>query len=80
MGAVSDFCGEIHQASARIKRAPSGFAWGAFQGASLAKAIGVERVSMLEFGVAGGKGLHALEKIALRLEEMYGVGVGPVRV
>ena len=51
------------------------YAWGALQGASLAKAIGVERVSMLEFGVAGGKGLHALEKIALRLEEMYGVGI-----
>src|SRR5262245_39831350 len=35
-------------------------AWGALQGVNLAKALGLSRVSFVEFGVAGGNGLTAL--------------------
>jgi len=51
------------------------YAWGSLQGISLAKTLGLDRVSVIEFGVAGGKGLIALEKISLKLEQMYGVAI-----
>ena len=51
------------------------YVWGALHGVSLAQALDVERVSVIEFGVASGHGLLALEKIALRLEAMYDVAV-----
>jgi hypothetical protein len=51
------------------------YAWGSLHGISLAKALGLDRISVLEFGVAGGKGLIALEKIAMKLEQMYGVTI-----
>ena len=51
------------------------YAWGVLQGVVLAKAIGLERVSVIEFGVAGGRGLIALETIAAALEERYGTGI-----
>src|SRR5688500_10351162 len=51
------------------------YVWGSLQGASLAKALGQERISLIEFGVARGQGLRALEKIALKLEQMYGVAI-----
>jgi hypothetical protein len=51
------------------------YAWGSLQGASLAKALGLNRISVIEFGVAGGQGLLALERISLKLEQMYGIAV-----
>jgi hypothetical protein len=51
------------------------YAWGVLQGVNLAKALGIGRVSVLEFGVAGGKGLIALEEIAEKVEAAYGVGL-----
>ena len=45
------------------------YAWGVLQGANLGKALGLKRVSVLEFGVAGGNGLVALERIAACVEE-----------
>ena len=45
------------------------------QAVNLAKALDVERVSVVEFGVAGGNGLLALEKIAEQLEAIYGIAV-----
>jgi len=53
----------------------SNYTWGALQGVYLAKSIGIERVSMLEFGVAGGNGLVALDQVAGMLEQEFGVGV-----
>jgi hypothetical protein len=44
------------------------YLWGALHGVNLAKAVGIEKVSLIEFGVAGGNGLTALETIAERLE------------
>lgn len=51
------------------------FAWGAVQAVNLAKALGLPRISLVEFGVAGGNGLTALESIAARLEPHFGVGI-----
>jgi hypothetical protein len=45
------------------------------QSAFLASALDVERISALEFGVAGGNGLLALERVATRLEEIFEVGI-----
>ena len=51
------------------------YLWGALQGINLAKALGQKRVSFLEFGVAGGIGLIALENIAQALEPIFGVEI-----
>lgn len=51
------------------------FAWGALQGVSEARTLGLDRVSLIEFGVAGGNGLVALERIAQRIEPICGVNV-----
>lgn len=51
------------------------YAWGMLQGINLAKALGVGRVSVIEFGVAGGNGQLALEQIAERMEKVFGVGI-----
>jgi hypothetical protein len=45
------------------------------QGLALAQALGVERVSVAEFGVAGGSGLVSLEQISVRAEAVFGVKV-----
>lgn len=52
------------------------YIWGVLQGVALAKVLGIERVSVIEFGVAGGAGLLALERIAEMVEELPGIGVG----
>ena len=51
------------------------YTWGVLQGALLSQAIGIGRISVIEFGVAGGNGLLALERIADRVEEISGVAV-----
>jgi hypothetical protein len=51
------------------------YIWGILQGTALAKVLGFERVSVIELGVAGGKGLLRMEEIAERVEEMVGVGI-----
>ena len=59
------------------------YAWGVIQGAALGKALGLSRVSVIEFGVAGGNGLVCLEEIAERVSslleieiEVYGFDTG----
>jgi hypothetical protein len=47
------------------------YTWGALQGVHLAKTLGFKRVSLLEFGVAGGNGLVSLERTAQQLESVY---------
>ncbi|MGH9895894.1 MAG: hypothetical protein ACREA0_28695, partial [bacterium] len=49
------------------------YAWGVLQGLNLAKVLGMPRVSLIEFGVAGGNGLVALETIAQHLEPLFGI-------
>jgi hypothetical protein len=51
------------------------YLWGVMQGMNLARALGIRRVSVAEFGVAGGNGLVALEKVVERLEPYFGVQV-----
>jgi len=45
------------------------------EAARLAKALGVPRISVIEFGVAGGNGLLALERHAQRVAESVGVEI-----
>jgi hypothetical protein len=51
------------------------YTWGALHGVYLARTIGIDRVSLIEFGLAGGNGLIALEKAAEMLEREFGVCV-----
>jgi hypothetical protein len=50
-----------------------GYAWGVVQGAELAARLGVDCISVLEFGVAGGNGLVALERIAGLAADSYDI-------
>ena len=43
------------------------------EGALLAKQLGLKRVSAFEFGVAGGNGLLAMERLAEKVEARHGV-------
>jgi hypothetical protein len=51
------------------------YAWGVTQGAALAKVLGLPRVSVIEFGVAGGYGLLALEQISKVVERETNIGI-----
>jgi hypothetical protein len=51
------------------------YAWGVVQGLALAKALGHKRVSVIEFGVAGGQGLLTLEQVAEQAEKIVGIGI-----
>ena len=44
------------------------YLWGVLQTAYLATQIGISRISVIEFGVAGGLGLTSLDEIASVLE------------
>jgi hypothetical protein len=59
------------------------FVWGVVQGAHLARALGIKRISVIEFGVAGGNGLICLEQVAAGVEraldikiDVYGFDTG----
>jgi hypothetical protein len=51
------------------------YIWGVLQGSALGKVLGMSKVSVIEFGVAGGAGLLALERIAERVEAMVGIQI-----
>lgn len=51
------------------------YIWGVLQGAALGKVLGFERISVIEFGVAGGRGLLAMERAAELTEETLGIGI-----
>jgi len=51
------------------------YAWGAAQGVALGKVLGLKSVSLVEFCVASGAGLLALERTALRLEQLLSIGI-----
>jgi hypothetical protein len=54
-------------------RAYPQYIWGVMQGAALAKVLGLPKVSVIEFGVAGGHGLLALETISEAIERRTNV-------
>jgi hypothetical protein len=47
------------------------YTWAMLQAGYLAKALGMPRISAIEFGVAGGNGLLALESAAELVENGY---------
>ena len=49
--------------------------WGVLCAASLGKALGFPRISVIEFGVAGGNGLVELERLAGIVEQLVGIGI-----
>lgn len=51
------------------------YTWPVVQAAYLAKALGHTRISVIEFGVAGGNGLLALERAAEIIESLFGVAI-----
>ena len=51
------------------------YAYGLYHGCRLAKALGLKTVSAIEFGVAGGNGLAALEAHSKTVEKLTGVKV-----
>jgi hypothetical protein len=51
------------------------YTWSVLHAASIAARTGRERVSVLEFGVAGGNGLVAMEAAAAEAERRLGVGI-----
>jgi hypothetical protein len=51
------------------------YLYGVLHAARLANVLGIGRISVLELGVAGGRGLLALEKASIYAEEAYGVGI-----
>jgi len=51
------------------------FAWGVLSAAHLASGLEIPRISVIEFGVAGGNGLVALDQIARDVERIYSVGI-----
>lgn len=51
------------------------YAWPILRSAMTASGLGIERLSVIEFGVAGGNGLVAMESAAEATESLLGVGV-----
>jgi hypothetical protein len=51
------------------------YAFGLYRAAAEAKALGLARISAIEFGVAGGKGLIAMEELAEEISRSTGVGI-----
>jgi hypothetical protein len=58
------------RADPRLRR---DYLWGSLQAAHLAQSLGIEHLSFVEFGVAGGDGLVALEGAAAACERFLGV-------
>jgi len=51
------------------------YIWGVLQGAALGKVLGMQHVSVMEFGVAGGAGLISLEQVAGHCEKMINIEI-----
>jgi hypothetical protein len=51
------------------------YTWCVLHAASVAANTGVPEISVIEFGVAGGNGLIALEAVAAEAERVLGVGI-----
>jgi len=51
------------------------YAYGTFHAARQAKLLGLKGISVIEFGVAGGSGLLALEAIAREVGDFFGIQI-----
>lgn len=76
-GFVYDELNELYRGFMRQSgdRLRNSYTWSAIHAAHLAKNLGLESVSFLEFGVAGGRGLLALEAVAELLAEHWGLRI-----
>jgi hypothetical protein len=63
----------VTQENSRIFR--PNYAWGVLQGSHLAKSLGFKQVSVIEFGVAGGNGLVALDRIAEKVQDILDINI-----
>jgi hypothetical protein len=54
------------------------YAYGVYWSAFLAKQLEIPRITTIEFGVSGGRGLLALENAATEIEKALGVGIDVV--
>ena len=54
------------------------YAWGIVRGAMIAVALGIEEISVIEFGVAEGNGLIAMDSVAQEVESIFGIGCAVV--
>jgi hypothetical protein len=54
------------------------YAYGVYWSAFLARQLGIPRITAVEFGVAGGRGLVALENASAQIERELGVGIDVV--
>jgi hypothetical protein len=53
----------------------SHYAYGIFHGCELARRLRIKKVSVLEFGVAGGNGLLAMEQHGRQVQELTGIEI-----
>ena len=65
----------LDELSRRVDNQRVHYLWGVLQGAFLASALGERSMSVIEFGVAGGNGLMALEACADLVEEQFDVRI-----
>lgn len=54
------------------------YTWSVLHSARIARTLGIDRITVAEFGVAGGNGLVALEAAATAAEGFFGVGIDVV--
>jgi hypothetical protein len=73
-GWLNNLCWQIVSKGGQPELRPA-YTWGVIQAAALGKALNYPRISVIEFGVAGGRGLIALEAIAERISNLFGIGI-----
>jgi len=59
-------------------RARANYTWSVLHSARIARSLDIDRITVVEFGVAGGNGLVALEIAADAAERFFGVGIDVV--
>jgi hypothetical protein len=69
---LNKLCEELVDDDPRMRPA---YLWGSLHAAHVAKTLGIPAISLIEFGVAGGNGLVALDVIAQRIERTMGVRI-----
>jgi len=67
---LNSLCGRLVAESEAAEIRPA-YAWGVIHAAALARRLGCQGVTVIEFGVAGGRGLTALERIAEIVERRF---------
>jgi len=69
---LNGLCEDFFDDDSRMRPA---YLWGALHAANLAKTLEIPAISLIEFGVAGGNGLVALDLIAQQIERTMNVRI-----